>query len=137
MYLLAREPKHLGKLAVKTALCGMLGIVTMEDILEELVGEIWDEHDDITEEIKQINEITYQVHGLINLEDFNEFFGTEIEAEGVSFGGWVMEKLDKIPEVNDSFSFDNLDLKVLETDARRASLIEVVIHPIELEEEVD
>lgn len=110
---------------------GMVGIVTMEDILEELVGEIWDEHDDIIEDFKEITPNTFLVNGLINLEDFNEFFGTEIEGEGVSFGGWVMEKLDKIPEVNDRFEFDNLEFTVTETDARRASMIEVVMHPAE------
>lgn len=114
---------------------GMVGIVTMEDILEELVGEIWDEHDDVTEDIKEVKENTYRINGLTNIEDFNEFFGTEIEAEGVSFGGWVMEKLDKIPELGDKFSFDNLDFTVTETDSRRASVIEVVIHPIEEEVE--
>ena len=110
---------------------GVVGIVTMEDILEELVGEIWDEHDDIIEDFKEIAPNTFRINGLINLEDFNEFFGTSIEGEGVSFGGWVMEMLDKIPEVSDKFEFDNLDFTVIETDARRASLIEVVMHPVE------
>ena len=109
---------------------GMVGIVTMEDILEELVGEIWDEHDDITEDIKEIKENSYRVNGLTSIEDFNEFFGTQIESESVSFGGWVMEMLDKIPELHDKFSFDNIDFTVTETDSRRASLIEVVIHPV-------
>ncbi len=108
---------------------GMVGIVTMEDILEELVGEIWDEHDDIVEDIKEIAENTYRIDGLLNIEDFNEFFNTEIEGEGVSFGGWVMEKLDKIPEVGDKFSFENFDFQVTETDSRRASVIELFINP--------
>ena len=105
---------------------GMVGIVTMEDILEELVGEIWDEHDDITEDIKEVAINTYRVNGLTNIE---------VVAEGVSIGGWVMEKLDKIPELDDKFSLDNLDFTVTEIDARRASSIEVVIHPIKEEVE--
>lgn len=110
---------------------GMVGIVTMEDVLEELVGEIWDEHDEVLEDITELGENTYRINGLINLEDFTEFFGIEIESENVSFGGWVMEMLDKIPEVQDKFSFDNIDFTVIETDSRRASVIDVAIHPIE------
>ncbi len=113
---------------------GMVGIVTMEDILEELVGEIWDEHDDVVEDFKEIAPNTYRVDGLTSIEDFAEFFDHDIKTENVSFGGWVMEKLDKIPEEGDKFSFGNLDFTVTEIDNRRASVISVVVHPEETSE---
>ena len=114
---------------------GMVGIVTMEDILEELVGEIWDEHDDVTEDFKEIAPNTYRVDGLTGIDDFADFFDCEIKTENVSFGGWVMEMLDKIPEEGDKFSFENLDFTVTEIDNRRAKVISVVMHPEEKAEE--
>ncbi|MBR3960922.1 MAG: HlyC/CorC family transporter [Clostridia bacterium] len=114
---------------------GMVGIVTMEDILEELVGEIWDEHDDVTEDFKEIAPNTYRVDGLTGIDDFADFFDCEIKTENVSFGGWVMEMLDKIPEEVDKFSFENLDFTVTEIDNRRAKVISVVMHPEEKAEE--
>ena len=114
---------------------GMVGIVTMEDILEELVGEIWDEHDDVIEDFKEIAPNTYRVDGLTGIDDFADFFDCEIKTENVSFGGWVMEMLDKIPEEGDKFSFENLDFTVTEIDNRRAKVISVVMHPEEKAEE--
>lgn len=98
---------------------GTLGIVTMEDILEELVGEIWDEHDEVTEDFVKLGERTYRVDGSVNFNDFCEFFKIEEESDSVSVGGWVTEKLKKIPEKSDKFDLGNIRIIVDEADAHR------------------
>ena len=115
---------------------GTFGIVTMEDILEELVGEIWDEHDEVVEEYRQQGEDTWIVDCMVNLEDFCEYFDFELaeEAESLSLGGWVMERLEKVPEVGDSFQYDRLTITVTETDFHRVDYVQVICPP-KVEEE--
>ncbi len=114
---------------------GTLGIVTMEDILEELVGEIWDEHDDIVETFTKIDERKYKVLCNTDLETFLKFFDISYDEENSSVNGWVMDELGKIPEVGDKFSYENLDVTVTETDDRRVVEIEVLVNDIEEEDE--
>ncbi len=105
---------------------GTLGIVTMEDILEELVGEIWDEHDEVVEYFARIDDNTYKVDCSVNFDDFCRFFDIDAEAESVSLGGWIMEQLGKLPEKNDAFTFENLQITVAETDSHRIETAMVV-----------
>jgi len=105
---------------------GTLGIVTMEDILEELVGEIWDEHDEIVEDFRKITDNSYFVDGNVNIDDFCEFFDIETETDSVSLGGWVMEQLGSVPHKDDNFEYENLEITVTETDAHRVVTVKVI-----------
>ena len=97
------------------------GIVTLEDILEEIVGEIWDEHDEIIEEIKEVGEGEYIVSGMANLEKLFEELDIELDEEldAITVNGWAMKMLDRIPEEGDSFVELGLTVKVLKMDGRR------------------
>ena len=114
---------------------GTLGIVTMEDILEELVGEIWDEHDEVVEEFKELDKNNFVIDCNMNLDDFCEEFDIETESDSVSVGGWVAEQIGNIPDVNDSFTFENLVITVTEIDSHRAATIKVEKQDLPDEEE--
>ena len=105
---------------------GTLGIVTMEDILEELVGDIWDEHDEVVEQFTKLNENTYLVDCATNFEEFCEFFELASESESISLGGFIMEQLGRIPTKNDKFTFEHLDFIIEETDSRRVISTKVI-----------
>ena len=107
---------------------GTEGIVTLEDIIEELVGEIWDEHDEVEVDIEKIDDKTYIVDAMAGIDDVLKFFNiADNETEVSTVNGWVMENTDKIPEVNDAFNYKNLHIKVIETDGRRASKVKITI----------
>ncbi|MBR4941920.1 MAG: HlyC/CorC family transporter [Clostridia bacterium] len=116
---------------------GTLGIVTMEDILEELVGEIWDEHDEVIETYKETDHGSYIVDCTVNLDDFARFFDTEIESDSISLGGWITEMLEKIPVPGDAFEFELLSVTVTELDSHRVAFAEVFKREPEEKEEDD
>lgn len=98
---------------------GTEGIVTMEDILEELVGEIWDEHDEVEEPFRfSDNGRSCTVLGSADPEELFERLGIEDETEASTVSGWVMEKTEKIPQEGDSFEFGGWKAQVLRADDR-------------------
>jgi magnesium and cobalt transporter len=108
---------------------GVAGLVTIEDVLEQIVGDIEDEHDidDIDEKIVEERGGQYRVKALTEIADFNEIFGTDYDdAEVDTIGGLVLKRFGRIPKRGEQISFDNLSFKVLRADSRRMHLLQVV-----------
>lgn len=99
---------------------GTAGIITMEDILEELVGEIWDEHDEVIDEIKQLDDNTYRIMCSAEIDKVLELFELTVETDSSTLSGWIMEQLGKIPGVGDSFEYENITVTIEVTDERHA-----------------
>ncbi len=110
---------------------GTYGIVTMEDIIEELVGEIWDEHDEVDVMITKTGSDTYEADGYMEMTDFCDYFDVKIETESVSLGGWTMEQFGQIPEEGESFDYENLSIKVLKLENHRVALLQIKVFEIE------
>ncbi len=121
---------------------GTDGVITMEDVLEEVVGEIWDENDLVEEEIVVKNEREYELDGDLNIYDFLEIVGIdedeyESEYDSETVGGWVMEMLERFPVVGDQLRYENFTLKVLEAEERRVDKVLLTIDEPEEKEEDD
>lgn len=108
---------------------GSMGIVTMEDVLEELVGDIWDETDEVEQELIAHDTDLYELDGDMNISDFLELIDRSedsFETESATVGGWTIENFGRFPEVGDSFSFENLTITVLEIYGQRVE--KVLLH---------
>lgn len=114
---------------------GTMGIVTMEDILEELVGEIWDEHDEVVEDIVEIETNRYKVLCSTDLEKMFRYFDLEDETDAATVGGWVLEKFGCFPQEGDTFEFNNLIVEVISADDQRVNEITVTVRELAEEEE--
>ncbi len=106
---------------------GTQGIITMEDILEELVGEIYDEHDEVIEYYKKIDDNTYLVKADVDYEDMFEHFGIEADEdyEFNTTSAWVIDMLDKIPVKGDSFDYKNMHIEVTDADSKKVNQIKI------------
>ncbi|MBS7299235.1 MAG: HlyC/CorC family transporter [Eubacteriales bacterium] len=134
--LLALLQKNKSHIAVVTdEYGGTVGIVTLEDILEELVGEIWDEHDMVQEDFTRYSDTCYRVRAVANCEKLFELFDIEEEPESTTVGGWVMEMLGKVPDQGDSFKYENLTVTVTKTEENRVR--EVVVIADKIAEQAD
>lgn len=108
---------------------GTEGIVTLEDILEELVGEIWDEHDEVQIDIEKLSDSEYIVQGGMSIDDFYDYFDIHEENNEVStVNGWIMQNIDKIPQIDDTFDYGRLTATVISLDGKRAEDVKIVIN---------
>ena len=116
---------------------GTLGVLSMEDVLEQIVGDIWDETDTVEQEVVQRSESEYELDGDMVIADFLELLGIDedsFEAESETVGGWTVESFGAFPQVGDSFTYENWRVTVLAMDGRRVEKVLVQALPEPSEE---
>jgi len=133
LQLMKKEKSHIA--IVTDEYGGTEGIVTMDDILERLVGDIWDEHDEVVEEFRDVGNNKHLILCTAYIDDMFEYFDIKGESESSTVGGWIMDMLRRIPEKGDSFTFENLLVRVTKVDQRRA--VECIVEVMEQENEND
>ncbi len=114
---------------------GTMGIVTLEDVLEELVGEIYDEHDREVEIYRRIDEDTFRIIGSADMDQLERCMHEKLQSDGSSAGGWVVEQMGNIPSEGESFRYKIFTVTVIKSDGNRVMEIEVHREPAEEEEE--
>ena len=130
--LLKRAKQHLA--IVSDEYGGTLGVLSMEDVLEQIVGDIWDETDPVEPEAVQRSETEYDLSGDMVISDFLELLEIDedsFEAESETLGGWTVERFGTFPKPGDSFRYENLELTVLRMDGRRVERVLVKVLPPE------
>lgn len=123
--LLDMQREHAHMAVVVDDYGGVIGIITLEDILEELVGEIWDESDEVIENVRERPDGSYDINGSTRLSDMCESIGCSIDSEADTVGGWVTEMLGGIPESGESFECGGMLVTVEATDERRVLEVNV------------
>ena len=116
---------------------GTLGVVSMEDVLEQIVGDIWDDTDEIEQEVVERAEGEYELDGDMNLYDFLELVGIpeeDFEAESETLGGWTVERFGDFPHKGDSIRYENVTVTVLAMDGRRVEKLLAKVDPPAVEE---
>jgi len=108
---------------------GTEGIITMDDILGRLVGEIWDEHDEVVHDILKVGDEKYRVQCSAYLDDLFDFLNLNIELESSTVGGWIIDEIRSVPKVGDAFEFENFKVTVTKADERRA--VECLVEKVE------
>ena len=106
---------------------GTVGLVTMEDILEEIVGDIWDEYDTVSDDIQTLEDGSYQVTGTCNVVELFEFLGKKKEFDFITVNGWLMDELGKVPAAGDSIQVEGLNVTVTRSNGRRAEAVQIEI----------
>ena len=118
---------------------GTMGIVTMEDIIEELIGDVFDEHDEITNDYKELPDGSYSVKCSADLDDFFEKFEITVdndEDQPQTVNGFIMKELETFPQVGDSFVYQNLKIEIKKIGSKRVEEVNVsVVKPEEINEE--
>lgn len=108
---------------------GTEGLITLEDILEELVGEIWDEHDEVVEVIRKQEDDSYLIDCTASLGDVFEELGIRSDCDSATVSGWVIDELGHLPRIGDRFQYENLDVTVTAIARMRVTEIRVKVIP--------
>lgn len=127
--LLQKNKSHIAVVADEYG--GTLGIVTLEDVLEELVGEIWDEHDRVVEQCWKTGNHEYLARGAADFEDVLTNFGYEDDEAADTYttvNGWMIDQLEHIPKQGETLTYKNLDFIVQDADDRHVTLIKIIEH---------